>query len=373
MTERNEPDDIRVPQAELRRLVDEDVLIEDGGNAVIYWCEYRQQRYLYKRFREEHRTAVDEAALVRLVRWRRALSPASRTELDQLAAWPRHVVYTDTGQLGGVLMPAAGPRYFRPVRDGRRTPRGLYELIGSPNRPGAPLAVRVSVLGRLIKVVRWLHRQGVVVNDLQPDNLLYHCAESGAAVYAVDCDSMVSPAQWGRTGPLAVPDLMSEVLPVDTEPTVETDLTKLFWIVARVLLDEPSAIGIGPRDQALLLGAVPAATRRHMTALLHDPTDQASWAALATEWNVPLPPRSSPRRPPEPVPAALPRWSHRGGWLPPGWSYRPPPGPPVLPARLNGKRTARSVRVAVSALVGSAAAAMTLLSVLIVQLVLGGR
>lgn len=358
-----------MPHGRLRAQVARHVLIEDGGNAVIDWCRYGEDVYLFKRFREEHRNVVDEAALVRLVLWRRSLPPDRRSRLDTFTAWPRYVVRDGDGRVAGVLIPAAGHRFFRATWDGRLTPRGLYVLLGVGGRPGVPVPERIRVLARLIGAVRWLHRCGVVVNDLQPENLLYSVDGRDTAVYIVDCDSMVSVRHWGRVAPPAAPDLMTEVLPAGTEPTVEADLTKLFWLVTRVVLDDPSVTGLGARDEAELFAAVPGHSRGHLSALVRDPTDAAAWDALVEAWHAAPP--SPPPQPPEPL---AQRQDPGRGWLPPGWSYRPAPGPPVLPARLRGGPVLPGGRaLAMTALVGCLAGLASLLSVLAMALLSGGR
>ena len=328
------PDAPAVDEAWLQFVDPAGVVRLDGGNATLHWCRVEGRWSLYKRFTDEHRAAVDEAALVRLIEWRLALPGSVRQRLDAVAAWPRAAVRA-AGRATGVLIPAAGESYFETRADGRRRPRTLWELTGGSGPGGSAPPETLTVLGRLILVVRFLHHLDVVVNDLQQDNVLYRVDGHDTGAYLVDCDSMMS-VHWGRVGPVAAPDLMAEQVPASAEPTILTDLTKLFWVVARVLLEDPSVIGLGPYERSQLLSAMPPAARQPLTALLDNPVDAASWDRLGQQWAVVPAPSAPPAAVPVPHIPAQPR-----GWLPAWYSYQPPPAPPVLPDRLRGGRMAR--------------------------------
>jgi hypothetical protein len=306
------------------------VVIENGGNAELRWCRHQGVDHLFKQFSPEHRAVVNERNLLRLVRWRRDLPAAVRERLDALTAWPRAAVQLD-GALAGVLITAAGPRYFTRRRDGNRTPRALTDLIGAGS-PGARVPPETfTVLGRLILAVRWLHAHQVIIDDLQPENVLYAVDGPATGVYVVDCDSMVSPEHWDQVGPSAAPDLMHEVQPAGGPATVATDLGKLKWIIVRILLEEPSLTEIGQDSVDRLADAVPRSSRPTLLGLLEQPVDGAAWEKLGRQWSA-MPAPAAERRAPEPAPPARPR-----GWLPAGYAYEPAPGPPVLPARLRGR------------------------------------
>jgi hypothetical protein len=344
------------------------IRIDPGGNAVLHSCRHAGREYLFKRFTREHLGDVDDDALLRLVRWRIDLPAADRAQLDEITAWPRYAVRLGD-RLIGVLIPAAEVRFLARSRNGTQVPRGLVELPGAGQDGRVPES-SFAVLGRLIAAVRWLHRHNVVVNDLQPDNVLCAVAGPTGGVYLVDCDSMISMRHWGRVAVPAAPDLMDEVQPTRQIPTVGTDLSKLMWVIARILLEAPNQVGLGPRDRALLAAAVPVETRDLLLGLLDQPEHAASWDRLAELWcGLPVPAD-------EPAPGAVPpdgrSWQtapavpvRRGSWLPTGFAYRPEPGPPVFPVRLRrgaGHPTAsRRLLAAAGALAGITAVALTLI------------
>jgi hypothetical protein len=316
-----------VDRSELEFVTVPGIRIHEGGNARLYFCRYAGEPYLFKDFRPEHRAEVDGPALFRLVDWRTALPPAERGELDRFAAWPRHVV--GSGDLiEGVLIPFAEERFLAVAGPALLGPRGLTELDGA-EEPGLPAPpATVVVLGRLITAVRRLHRHGILINDLQPENVL--CAPAGPdlGVYLVDCDSMISGRHWGRVAAPTAPDLMNEVQPTQAIPTPRTDLVKLKWTIVRVLLEVPNQVGLGTDDRAALAAAVPAGTGELLLHLLLADGDTAAWDQLAARWSNVRLPLIPPSRPP----------SRRGSWLPPDFAYRPAPGPQVLPARLLPSR-----------------------------------
>lgn len=336
-------DDLDVDIRELETFDPQLVRIDPGGNATLRWCRYRGQQYLFKEFTTKHLSDVNKDALVRLIRWRESQSGADRDRLDALTAWPRHTVRED-GRLTGVLIPAADSRFFASGRHGVRTPRSLSDLTGwGPGTPAPQLTF--AVLGHVILAVRWLHSRGVVINDLQTENVLYAADPVHPAVYVVDCDSMVSGRNWGRVAGPAAPDLMDEVMPTISIPTPGSDLTKLMWTVVRVLLEIPNLTGLGPDDRAMLATAAPAGTRELLLAVVDHPADGPAWDRLAEQWT---------RLTTEQDGSMISTAPLRRGWLPPGYAYQPDPGPPVLPARLRPGYVPPAVRAAVERLVVTA-------------------
>lgn len=316
------------------------IRIDAGGNAVLTFCTYRGTPYLFKRFTQEHRAQVDEHALLRLIRWRAGLAPDERAGLDAVAAWPRYLVRLGA-RVDGVLVPPAPPGFFAMSRSHMRTPRGLTELDGAA--PGSPApSGTIAVLGHLITVVRDLHERGVVVNDLQPDNVLCAPEPPSPGVYLVDCDSMVSGQHWGQVAAPAAPDLMNEVQPTSQHPTIATDLHKLMWTVVRVLLEEPTQVGLGPSDRALLAAAVPPDSAGLLIHLLGSPGDAVAWDRLARQWSAVTAPVTA--RPMLPAAPAVPY--RRRSWLPADYAYQPDPCPPVLPARLRHENRLDALRAA---------------------------
>lgn len=354
------PEGIKIDQLEIFQ--PHGIRIDPGGNAELHYCRYDGAEYLFKQFTREHRAGMDEAALRRLILWRQRLPAAEQVRLDRLTAWPRHAVRDGDG-LAGVLIPVAADRFLTRTRTGLLVPRAVLALDGAGLGRAAP-AVTIVVLGRLIEAVRFLHRQNVVVNDLQPDNIL--CAVDGieVGVYLVDCDSMTSTRHWGRIAAPAAPDLMHEVQPTWEIPTVGTDLSKLLWVVVRILLEVPNQVGLGEADRELLAAAVPVGSRDLLLSLLDHPADGIIWDRLGELWSTgPLPRRHPTGTGP----------GRRPSWLPPGFAYRPAPGPPVLPERLRSGSDVYRVAKRLLVAAGTLAVATLIALAMLVRLQMGDR
>jgi hypothetical protein len=352
---------------ELVPVDDPGTVFEHGGNATLFRCRYRDHDFLFKKFRTEHLADVDEAALLELVAWRSTLAAATRDRLDGSAAWPRHVV-RDGDRLRGLLVPVAADRFFRARPTGVRTPRSFYDLLASRHRVAAPLAEKLTAAAHAVRTVLWLHGLGVVVDDLQPDNLL--CATDGAGVYLVDCDSMVGPRAWGRVAEPTAPDLMTAVVAGRTPADPASDLTKLTWILLRTLVNEPGLTHVGDRERVKLAGIVSADTAAFLLGALDRVPEPAVWSRFADRWQelarsagtdgvaagrarVHLAGRATVDEP-RPRPAA--RWN-------PDLAYEPPPAPPLFPHRYTvaAPRSRRLVRTSLLAGVALVLAALAAL------------
>jgi len=355
-----------VQTGELILLDDPRTVFEEGGNATLILCRYRDREVLFKKFRDEHLADVDEAALLKLVAWRLALPAGTRDHLDGIAAWPRHVV-RDGGRLRGLLIPVAPERYFRVRSTGLRTPQSFYDLLPSLSRVAAPLAEKLATAAHAVRALLWLHGLGVVVGDLQPDNILY--ATAGAGVFLVDCDSMVSAQAWGRVAAPAAPDIMTVVVAGADDPDPSTDLTKLTWILLRTLLDESGLTHIGDRERARLAGLVSAETASFLLGALDRVPEPEAWLRFADHWQRLARSAGPAGTHRVRIVAVGGRRADRPRSRPPGrWTadldYQPPPAPPLFPHRyaLAGRRPHRLARIALLigvALVVAVLAALT--------------
>jgi hypothetical protein len=355
-----------VDAADLVPLVDPDTVIESGGNATLTRCRYRGDEVLYKEFRPEYLAEVDEPALRALVTWRWDLPAATRDRLDELAAWPRNLVRGGDGAVCGLLMPVAAHRFFRPRHTGERTPRTFYDLLASRRSAAAPLPQKLTACAHLVRAVLWLHDLGVVVDDLQPDNVL--CATTGG-VYLVDCDSMVSPGGWGQVARPVAPHIMSDVVAPGTAPAPDTDLVKLTWVLLWVLLDRFGLVRVGGDEHARLRAEISPETADLLFGALTTRPAPEVWRRAADGWlelasGLGSPPTGPPTGPPAqarpdgPAPAAA-----RTPWLPTDLAYRPAPAPVLFPPRY-GRRSGRRMRP------GLAAALMTVLVVVVGVLIM---
>jgi hypothetical protein len=257
-----------------------------GGNAEIIPCTFNGGSYVYKRFKPRHLKLVDDTALHRITEWRDALPEETRRHLDEICAWPRRVVRR-SGAVTGLLLPLA-PAPFMIRRGERLEARSVARLtlLGADLelKEGDDVAVEAAVpaalaaFGRTAQVVLWLHRLGVTVNDVQPENILVD--EGGAAIYLVDCDSMMS-TYWGAVAPATAPGYINEVLEGDPSPGL--DLAKLAWCVHLVLLRDFSLRSIGPATDEAMTRYLPAATVRALGKAVDDTSADPRWTVFWQE------------------------------------------------------------------------------------------
>ncbi|MEV4412058.1 hypothetical protein [Catellatospora sp. NPDC049609] len=285
----------------------------DGGNSSLHRCRYGGRGYLFKRFRPHFLSDLDELALRDLVRWRERLAEADRTRLDTVTAWPRRIVVSDDNVLGVLLVEAPAEFTWQPGPDEPRRARGFTELIsftgaGRP-RPGAAASVRRNALAAAIEVLVWLHGLGVLMVDVQADNIL--TTADGTRVLFLDCDVAWGP--WGRPASASAPNYMQQAIPRLKSPTVSTDLGRLAWLAIWALTDNNS---LAATSAGMLSAEDEEFLRERLAATTTGDTELARWRRLAAAWTtrpvraartsgvrLPHQRRAKPRR--------------RGDWLPP--------------------------------------------------------
>jgi hypothetical protein len=268
-------------------LIIDDELVAAGGTADILRCTWPGGTGLYKRYKTDFLSKIDEVALTRLVRWRLGLAQDTRRKLDRSCAWPIASVVRD-GRTVGVLMPrtpaglatsspGAGDHRCRTLSDLRRL---QPDLPADQIRPA--IAETLTAFGLTVQVVLWLHEQGVVVNDVQPLNVLINL--DIPQVYLVDCDAMVGP--WGQVGPPAAPVYFNEIIKDPPGPAV--DLAKVAWCMFFTLLDDFSLRQLGPEVQEQIERYSPhttvdllvrTASGREDVSRLREP-----WSERASQW-----------------------------------------------------------------------------------------
>ncbi len=249
-----------------------------GGNSELVEHTYRGDPVLHKRFSAAYREVVDVTALTRLVEWPARLDPVDRAWLGLHTAWPTRLTQ-EKGEMVGVLLPVAPPRFMTIDRKGRSSPRGLLQLSDEPT------AELLCAMGRLTQLVLRLHRLGVCVGDLRLENTLVDL-HPVSRILQVDCDCMVGP--WGTVGPPVAPDYLRQVLPDADQSDVATDLAKVAWCVLLLLLADYSVLEIDDVRRARLATRLPVETLDFLIAATdpqtHTVVRSAAWADLSRLW-----------------------------------------------------------------------------------------
>ncbi len=289
---------------------------EQGGTAVLQPIAYNGRRYFFKEYNPDYRTEVDWDGLAALMAWRRELPAEDRSTLDAYAAWPRFMVLDEASDLVGLLSPRAHRAYYADQSSAEWKPRVLEMLLpataGLPVGTGrTPLEIKLRTFGRLIEVVLWFHDRGVLINDLQPQNVLF--SQFGDSVHLVDCDSMRS-GRWAPVGPVVAPDDVWDQVPHLKKPAPATDMARLSWIAVQTLLeDEVLKIGREHAEKLadLLTPRVAAVLLESCQSGGDQTVDSAEWRQVSQSWlsdgdtptmaaaRVPRP-RRDPDPPPEP-------------------------------------------------------------------------
>jgi serine/threonine protein kinase len=160
----------------------------------------------YKRFTVDHAQQTRSAQAA--VKFREALSPADRADLDERTTWPRALVTGPTGSVRGLLMPLIPPEFFFQAPDlaGKlvRRPREMSWLVSSAEQRNAaqvdfgdvPRTDRLVMLAQLAYVVGWLHKHGWVFGDLSFSNAVF--ALDPPRILLLDCDGAAALADHSR-------------------------------------------------------------------------------------------------------------------------------------------------------------------------------
>ncbi|MEU1207490.1 hypothetical protein [Nocardia sp. NPDC005825] len=264
----------------------------EGGAAEIWRCTVPDRDHLvFKRFRDEARADLDGDRLRQLVAWPRRLAPEDRERLLARCAWPSAVV-TDGAEIVGVVLPEAPAGYFHNPGSGWKprhftrlavpeqvaTRRG-FEYYDFPHK--------LARLGRLLGDLDFLHDNGIVIGDLQPNNILVTgAAPAGQPVvtdnYFLDCDSFLID------GHSAMPNLD----PLPWRPqyangdgfTPTTDLFKFALLAIRCLAEDLAADRI---DYGRFGQLLPMSDFEAIDALLTSPAPaltSADLRSLARAW-----------------------------------------------------------------------------------------
>jgi hypothetical protein len=195
---------------------------------------------LFKQYNEATLRDLNAVNLHQLWNWRTQLSPSDRLRLDGIGAFPLSSGWVN-GRLCGVLMAPAPDTYMH--TDLRKkvivpTPADLMaktkaqaQRIGVPYFPPPQ---KLAIIGHLIENLDFLHRLGIVVGDLQPQNLLIGSQPAAVGNFLIDCDSV-----W-LNGQYATPPRDPEHWRVRGVRafTPESDLHKALLLAARVIWED---------------------------------------------------------------------------------------------------------------------------------------
>ncbi len=206
-----------------------------GGTGRVFEVILYGQRYLCKQYDDAVRVDLDVPQLRQMLRWRERLSEDERSHLDQRAAWPRRLVH-DGRSVTGVLMDMADQGFHEVGRDGQQKPRHLTRLTRGMEeaRSYYELPAKLARLAHLGQLMQFLHERAVVIGDLQPNNVLTTSPWHDAAIYLLDCDSVV----------LAGMSALPQVDPPLYKPLVErpfdvgTDYYKFSTLTVRCLQEQ---------------------------------------------------------------------------------------------------------------------------------------
>lgn len=291
---------LRVQEAELTR-DRPDFQVEPGGSAILEPVRYRDGAYLFKRYIDPFREQARVEELERLVAWQPA-GDVDRARLRGFSAWPRHTVWAG-GSFLGVLTPVAHPvfRAWQPARRIER-PRTLAELMSGDRIDAAD---QRNAFSHLIEAVLWFHDRGVVINDLQPQNVLVD--RHGGAVLLVDCDSTTGD-HWGLVLDVMAPENVQVQVPDFATPNRRTDLARLAWMIINATIGM-AIVGVSRENHAALTGSVSGRFADFLCTVIRtgrqSPADRHTWREMADAWRRPVQARVAvPVRPvvPPPVP-----------------------------------------------------------------------
>jgi hypothetical protein len=260
-------------------IVTRDIYPGRGGSQTLHRVEVFGKTLIYKVYRQEFE--VRSSPLRRLIEWRADLDVNDRNYLDVRSAFPKHVVVA-SGEVIGICMPEAPDRFtWSPPRSFRHAAGGT-QRNSVPTRRGRPLDYlvwprdhadkiqhmyyepphKLAILGDLLDFVLWLHKFGVVVGDLNPQNVLINTDVVRPGFILLDCDSMWLNGE-SATSRREPPGLECPFEPQDVF-TTRSDLYKFALIAARCLQEDTTG---GPVNEELLASFMPSDQVKNLLAL----------------------------------------------------------------------------------------------------------
>jgi hypothetical protein len=171
-------------------------LLGSGGQGTVYAVTGQLIDERWPAAYKEFSVLVNASALTAMVAFHDALPPDLAHGLGEVAAWPVAIVERD-GHSCGFLMRRAPDEFDTDLEFPRGPSRRLarVELLLNDDTYLTARALRIDDRFRLellhdtARVIELLHRLGVVVGDLSPNNLLF-TRERRPRCFFLDCDGM---------------------------------------------------------------------------------------------------------------------------------------------------------------------------------------
>lgn len=297
-------------------------LFDSGGEGTLYRVRgllgpYRRP-VLYKEYRPDTASEIDENALERFPLFARSLAPDTLQWLYRRAAWPAWIITDDlppsgTGRATGVIMPLAPPRFMAELRrssGGTRLVPAKFELLLNGRNfldrvgIGISLSQRLQLLTSVAESLSFLHAHSIAVGDFSCKNLLFSI-NPRPSCYLIDCDSMA----WNGHAAMPLGETPEwELPPGEPAATTAADVYKFALLVLRMHSGAQHH-----RSASRLPDSTWSPLRRLVeVALSCPPADRP----LITEWTGPLEAaaHAAPEEPERSIPVSY--YSARGARLP---------------------------------------------------------
>jgi hypothetical protein len=301
---------------------------------------------VFKRYHDH--IAVNRASLERLVTIRAELSADEQAELDEMTAWPLHVVVEGRRCVGFVMREIADD-YIAALSTGLIRPRELQYLFYADHSETAlgitmPTCDQVlEICVQFVRVVASLHRVGVEGGDISMANVLWKLTPD-PRVMLIDCDSWRPQAHSHVGAGLPTPDWDDPKLGRRTADG-DSDNYKVALAIYRTLIGDHAA---RPDPGAEAISAPTAPMTPELASLaLAATTAPAGGRPETTAWSAAL--ARAPRGTRAHVGAARPKsrlLRHRLPGPSPSGVPSPPQARPALKLTSGPSRTGSSVRSA---------------------------
>ncbi|MBM7775029.1 serine/threonine protein kinase [Actinokineospora baliensis] len=236
---------IDIPEADARELGRMRLLGSGGQGRVLRLVDHPDgpDAVVYKEYSPRVVDEVDVDALRRFVGFAADLDGTTRSRLLSRAAWPEVVVRKD-GVVVGFLMRKAPVAYSTTMRFGEETTTELALVQYLLNPPGyladrglelSP-RFRYELLHDTAEALALMHRLGISVGDLSPNNLLFSLTARPRGFF-IDCDAMRLDGQ-SVLPQVETPDWRISDLGAEEQATPASDSYKLGLLAIRLFAND---------------------------------------------------------------------------------------------------------------------------------------